>query len=71
MTCATRWVPRPGQRALVEFDEEEVVARVLDTYREVATRKGVAPIMTTLRERTDLPSRRLPRLAVAVGWMTS
>ena len=34
------WVPRPGQRALAEFDEERVVARVLDTYREVANTQG-------------------------------
>jgi len=41
------------ERAIAEFDEERVVARVLDTYRDVAKRKGVSAITTTLdRART-------------------
>lgn len=36
------------ERAVVEFDERRVVARVLDTYREVAARKGVTSVTTTL-----------------------
>jgi glycosyltransferase involved in cell wall biosynthesis len=36
------------ERAVVEFDERRVVERVLDTYLEVATRKGVTSVTTTL-----------------------
>jgi glycosyltransferase involved in cell wall biosynthesis len=36
------------ERALAEFDERRVVARVLDTYRQVGVRKAVTPITTTL-----------------------
>ena len=36
------------QRALVEFDERRVVERVLDTYVEVAAKKGVTAVTATL-----------------------
>ena len=40
------------ERAVVEFDERRVVERVLDTYAEVATRKRVTSVTTTLGSAT-------------------
>ena len=42
------------QRALVEFDERRVVERVLDTYREIAAKKGVTAVTATLGGATSV-----------------
>ena len=59
------------ERALTEFDEERVVARVLDTYREVAMRKGVNTVTNTLPRHTDVSRRPPPdRRYRCVSWVS-